>query len=185
VTYVGAKESAVANGLLFVVENTDQLIIAAQIGEYDVGLLQLGQEVIVKTDSTGDMQFRGHVSNIAPAAVKDAGGNTIESSNVQFDAEISLLEKDTAIKIGMNARLTIIFENKSDVFSVPYDAVAVEADGSNCIYVAEETNDDSQVAYRKINVETGLTTDMAVEIKSSELEAGMEVIVNPEAFILK
>lgn len=182
VTMVNAKENGSTAGLLFVIEDTDNLIISTAIGEYDISLIKLGQEVIIKADSTGDKQFIGTVSKIAPTAIKDASGNTASSSNVQFDTEITMKDKDPNIKIGMNVRLTIKLNEKKGVYSVPYDAIVAEADGSQWIYVLETTQKDgkAQSTTRKIQVQTGMETDMYLEISSPDLKDEMIIQINPK-----
>lgn len=182
ITIVNAKESVTSNGLLFIIEDTENLIVSSQIGEYDVNLIHLGQEVIVKTDSTGDQEFMGYISNIAPVAQKDSAGNTVASSNVQFNTEITLKEYNPAIKIGMNARLNIIIDEKKGVFSVPYNTVVVDENGNSCIFVLDEIQNENEIqtVIRKIVVQTGMSTDMLVEIISPELKEGMNILVNPE-----
>ncbi|MDF2593270.1 MAG: transporter, partial [Clostridia bacterium] len=179
ITMVNAKENGSATGLLFVIEDTDNLIVSTAIGEYDISLIQLGQEVIIKSDSTGDKQFIGAVSQIAPTAIKDASGNTASSSNVQFDTEITMKDKDPNIKIGMNVRLTIKLNEKKGVYSVPYDAITTEANNSQWIQALEAAQKDgkSQSSTKKIQVETGMETDMYVEISSPDLKDGMNVLV--------
>lgn len=174
VTMVNAKENGPTAGLLFVIEDTENLIVSTAIGEYDISLIKLGQEVIIKTDSTGDKQFMGAVAKIAPTAIKDASGNTASSSNVQFDTEVALTDKDPNIKVGMVVRLTIKLNEKKDIYSVPYDAIVAEADGSKYIYVLEN---DSKTQ-KKIQVETGMETDMYIEVSSPDLKDGMNVLAN-------
>lgn len=90
VTVANAKAGESGPGLLFVVEDTDNLIVSTSIGEYDIALIKIGQEVAIKTDSTGDQLFTGAVSKIAPTAQKDINGNVTSSSDVQFDTEVAL-----------------------------------------------------------------------------------------------
>jgi multidrug efflux pump subunit AcrA (membrane-fusion protein) len=183
VTLVNAKENSSAAGLLFVIEDTENLTVSTAIGEYDISLIELDQEVIIKTDSTGDKQFLGFVSKIAPTAIKDASGNTASTSNVQFDTEILMKDKDPNIKVGMNVRLTIKINEKKNVYSVPYDAVTTDVDGSQYINVLDLTQKDgkSQSTTKKIQVQTGMETDMYVEINSPELEDGMNVLIGTKA----
>jgi multidrug efflux pump subunit AcrA (membrane-fusion protein) len=183
VTLANAKENSSAAGLLFVIEDTENLIVSTAVGEYDISLIALGQEVIIKTDSTGDKQFLGSVSKIAPTAIKDASGNTASTSNVQFDTEIMMKDTDPNIKIGMNVRLTIKINEKKNVFSVPYDAVSTDVDGSQYINVLEMIQKDgkAQSTTKKIIVQTGMETDMYVEISSPELEDGMNVLISTKA----
>jgi multidrug efflux pump subunit AcrA (membrane-fusion protein) len=181
ITMINAKENGAATGLLFVIEDAENLIVSTSIGEYDISLIKLGQEVIIKTDSTGDKQLMGAVSKIAPTAIKNASGSTASTSNVQFDTEITMKEIDANIKIGMNVRLTIKLNEKKDVFSVPYDAITKEADGSQWISVIETSKKDGkeQSTSKKIQVQTGMETDMYVEISAPDLKDGMNVLINP------
>lgn len=183
ITLVNAKENGAATGLLFVIEDTENLIVSTSIGEYDISLIKLGQEVIIKTDSTGDKQLMGTVSKIAPTAIKDASGSTTASSNVQFDTEITMKDKDSNIKIGMNVRLTIKLNEKKGVYSVPYDAIVTQKDGSQFINVLETSQKDgkSQSATRKIQVQTGMETDVYIEISSPDLRDGMNVQIGTKA----
>jgi HlyD family secretion protein len=177
VTLVNVKENGTAAGLLFVVEDTENLVVATSIGEYDVSRIKLGQEVLIKTDSTGNREFLGAVSKIAPTAAKDASGSTGSSSNVAFDSEITVKEKDPNIKIGMNVRLTIKINEKKDVYFVPYDAVMKEGDGSRWIYAQQELQKEGklQTETRKLPVQTGMETDMYVEITGPELRDGLVI----------
>lgn len=179
VTMVNAKQGGSAAGLLFVVEDTDNLIVSTNIGEYDIDKIKIGQEVTVKADSLGDRKFAGGVSKIDPTAVKDSSGNTASSSNVQFYTEITLKDKDPGVKIGMNVRLTIKLNEKKNVYSVPYDAIVTEG-GKQWIYVSDksQTGNNGQNAAKKIQVQKGMETDMYVEVNSPDLKDGMNVQIN-------
>lgn len=58
-TAVYAKEGVPAAGLLFVVENTDDLVIKTALKEYDVATVQEGMPTEIKSDATGEEVFRG------------------------------------------------------------------------------------------------------------------------------
>jgi HlyD family secretion protein len=182
VTLVNAKENASPSGVLFVIEDTDNLVVSTEIGEYDIAAVNVGQDVIIKSDSMGDKEFAGIVSKIAPTAAKDASGNTSSSSNVQFNTEVILKDKDPGIKIGMNVRLSIKLKEKKDVFSIPYDAVGTETDGSQYIYAVDGSQGDRNLnnAAIKIKVEKGMETDMYIEVISPDLKEGMNIQSNPK-----
>lgn len=182
VTMVNAVEGESGAGLLFVVEDTDNLIVRTSIGEYDIGLIGVGQEVAIRSDSTGDREYAGTVSKIAPTAQRDAGGDIASSSNVQFDTEIALKDSGPEIKIGMNVRLTIKLKEKKNVFTVPYDAVIVHDDGSKWVKALEAADNTGKAkdVYKEIPVETGMETDMYVEINGADLKEGLKVLTNPQ-----
>ncbi len=182
VTMVNAEEGEPASGLMFVVEDTDHPIVRTSIGEFDIGSIKVGQEVTIKTDSTGNKEFLGTVSEIAPTAQKDQSGNTDASSDISFATKVTLKDRDPNIKIGMNARLTVKLCEKKDVYSVPYDAVITHEDGSKWINALDTVagNVGGKAVYTEIPVQTGLETDMDVEIFGSDLKDGLVVQTNPQ-----
>lgn len=182
VTMVNAVEGENGAGLLFVVEDTDHLVVSTSIGEYDIGLVRLGQEVGVKSDSTGDREFTGTVSKISPTAQKDANGDVASSSDVQFNAEIALQDSGSDIKIGMNVRLTLKLDERKNVFTVPYEAVIDHDDGSRSIMALEASDNTGRgkASFKEIPVKTGMETDMYVEIDGTGLKEGLKVLADPQ-----
>lgn len=187
VTAVYAKVGEPGNGLLFVVEDTQSLKINTKIKEYDVANIREGMPVVIKSDATGDQEISGTVTYIAPAAVKTEAGNTQtggNDSNVEFEAEVQVNDPNCGLRIGMNTRLTVLLEEKQDVFGVPYDAVVEKADGSTVVYAAvEQQNSGKNTSYvvTEIPVTTGLETDFYIEISGGEVTPGMAVISNPQS----
>ena len=187
VTAVYAKVGEPGNGLLFVVEDTQSLKINTKIKEYDVANIREGMPVVIKSDATGDQEISGTVTYIAPAAVKTEAGNTQtggNDSNVEFEAEVQVNDPNCGLRIGMNTRLTVLLEEKQDVFGVPYDAVVEKADGSTVVYAAvEQQNSGKNSSYvvTEIPVTTGIETDFYIEISGGEVTPGMAVISNPQS----
>ena len=187
VTAVYAKVGEPGNGLLFVVEDTQSLKINTKIKEYDVANIREGMPVVIKSDATGEQEISGTVTYIAPAAVKTEAGNTQtggNDSNVEFEAEVQVNDPNCGLRIGMNTRLTVLLEEKQDVFGVPYDAVVEKADGSTVVYAAvEQQNSGKNSSYvvTEIPVTTGLETDFYIEISGGEVTPGMAVISNPQS----
>ena len=184
VTLSNAKSGESSAGLLFIVEDTENLIVSTSIGEYDISLIKTGQQVTIKTDSTGDKEFPGTISKIAPAAKRDISGN-ISSSNVQYDTEVAMKSNDSNIRIGMNVRLTIILNEKKDVFAIPYDAVTTDDSGSKWVSILDTAIEGGRQAdtVKKIKVTTGMETDMYIEIQAPELNEGLKVITSPQGGI--
>lgn len=136
VTAVIAKEGGSGQGLLFVIEDTAKLKIDTKVKEYDIASVKTGLPVVIKSDGTGDDEYDGKVAKIAPTAIKAANGDTVETTDVQFATEIGVTQSGTRLKIGMNARMDIITEEKAEVFAVPYDAVVENENGESIVYIA-------------------------------------------------
>ncbi|MDO9535371.1 MAG: efflux RND transporter periplasmic adaptor subunit [Bacillota bacterium] len=174
VTAVNAKVGASGNGLLFVIEDTENLIITTYVKEYDIGQVQQGQMVTIRSDATGNSVFRGKIIKIAPTSAKSATGETIVSSTVEFETQIAVLDHGAGLKIGMNTRLNIILEERADLYVVPYDAVTVNADGQSIVYVITEEQEKQIV--KELVVETGMETDFYTEVSGEGLSDGVMVV---------
>jgi HlyD family secretion protein len=173
ITVKNAQEGSVPTGIMFVIANTDDLIVDTQIKEIDAASVEPGDKVTIQTDATGDAEIKGTVKSIAPAATASTEG----TGNVTYAAKVSIDEKNPSLRIGMRARMDIVVQEKNDVFVVPYDAL-LEKDEGSVIMVAEK--DGAFYKAKEIPVTTGLETDVAIEISGSELKEGMLVIGNPD-----
>lgn len=188
VTAVYAKVGEPGNGLLFVVEDTESLKITTRIKEYDIANVQVGMPVTIKSDATGDKEISGTITYIAPAAVKSDTGSTQTSSNnsnVEFEAEVQVNDKDSGLRIGMNTRLTVLLEEKQDVFGVAYDSVVKKQDGTDVLYALEpkstEGKDASTYIVTEVPVTTGLETDFYIEVSGSNIQNGMSIVSDPQS----
>lgn len=179
VTEVYAKVGEKASGLMFVIENDEALKVKTSIKEYDLPDVQIGMEAIVKTDATEDKEFAGTVGFIAPAAKKAADGSMLSSTNVEFECEVDITEITKELKIGMNARVNIVTDSKSNVLAVPYDAILTDENNDSYIYIAEADKNDLYKV-KKVVITQGLQTDFFVEVTSNELKEGSLIISSPE-----
>ena len=182
VTGVYVVEGAVASGLMFVIEDIESLKISTKIKEYDMADLKIGNAVEISADATGDAVFGGMLSNIAPTSVKDQAGETISGTDVEFEAEVEVTSKNTGLKIGMKTRMDVIYQEKKQVFSVPYDAVTENENGEEIIYIAKEDEEGNFFA-EAVVVTTGMENDFSIEIISKDIEAGAKVITNIDGLI--
>jgi multidrug resistance efflux pump len=105
VTAVIAKEGAVGAGLLFVIEDTENLRITTRFREYDIARIETGIEVTITSDATGNAIYTGTISRINPAA-------TMTSPVVEFEAIVAVTSQNTGLRIGTNTRLNIIFDGE-------------------------------------------------------------------------
>ena len=177
--YVTEGESNATGSMLFVIEDLSDLEIKTTVKEYDVGQLSVGMPVTVKADSTGTTTYQGTVKEIGVTAVKDARGDTVNSSTAEFDITISVEPGDGRLLVGMNARATIAIESKQDALAVLYSAVAYDADGSPYVMVGRK-NDKGELIAQKVPVTTGVETDYEIEIHSDELTEGDLIVDDPD-----
>ena len=184
VTAVYAEEGQPGNGLLFVIEDTDALKITTNIREYDVGNIEVGMPVIIKSDATGDKEISGTVTYIAPAANKTEAGNTLtaDDSTVEFEAEVQVNDADSGLRIGMNTRLTVLLEERDNVYGVPYDSVVEKADGSEVVYAVEPSSEkEGSYVVTEVPVTTGLETDFYIEVSGDGITDGLSIVSDPQS----
>jgi HlyD family secretion protein len=178
VTFVQANVGQTASGLMFIVENTDDLIVSTSLNESDIGAVKVGQNVLVITDATSGESIEGTVSHISSAAQKTAAG-AANNTSAFFTVEVKINKPDDRIKIGMNARLTITTEHKEGVFAVPVSAIRKTSEGS-CVQVVEQSG-NGYAQPRLIPVQTGIETASMVEIISDQLSDGMLIVTQMKA----
>jgi multidrug resistance efflux pump len=100
VTAVFATEGAIGSGILFVVEDTDDLRIMTRFREYDISRIAEGMSVTITADGTGNTAHAGVISRINPAAVTEYGV-------VEFEAEVTVTSSETNLRIGMSTRVQL------------------------------------------------------------------------------
>jgi len=173
ITEVNVKVGALPGGIMFVIEDTENLHVSARVREYSISSVILGQDAVVTTDATGDKEYSGMVSYISPRAVSAAG-----STSVEFEVQAELIQPDTEIKIGMNAFLNIIIEKKPNVFAVPNSVIVTNERGS-FVYTME--NDEK----KEIAVTLGIRTMVNAEVSGNGLFDGMQLLIDPEGLLSK
>ena len=178
--YVNEGESNASGSLLFVIENLEELEIVTSVREYDIASLAVGMPAEIKTDATGDTVYSGQVKDIAITAQKDAYGNTVSSSNAEFDVTLSVDPGEGGLLVGMNGRATITTDSTEGVLAVLYSSLGYDEDGAPYV-MAARPQDDGTLVVEKVPVETGVETDFEVEVISDALAEGDLILDDPTA----
>lgn len=151
VTEVNAQEGngyQATTGALMTIQAVDVYEVTTQVDEYDINNVVVGQEVAIMTDATGDDEFKGKVTFIAPIATSSSGsGNATASSgsgSTTFEVKIDILDKDQRLRLGMSAKLNILIDTHKNVLAVPYDAIEEKDGGQTVIYVVDKNAEDSK-----------------------------------------
>jgi HlyD family secretion protein len=140
------------------VADLNDLIVSANIEEYDAPLLALGQKVTMTSDGLEGKVYTGEITKInitASNASSNMGTETV------VPIEISVDNPDGILKQNYNLDLEIETVNKTDVLCV--SAAAIGTDGkTDESYVYKVEND----VVKKTVVELGETDDTNTEILS-------------------
>ena len=179
VTAVIAEEGALGAGLLFVIQDTDSLIIKTNINEFDLACVNLGDKVNIRADATGNTVFTGILTRIAPTSTQMASGSNQRGAHAEFESEVAVDPGENGLKIGMNARLSIVVQQRNNVFAVPAQSVTDNEYGERIIYIAIPGEYGSDLA-KAVPVTTGIEIDRYIEVSGEGLSEGMLVIRNAE-----
>ena len=167
-----------AGGALLTIEGVESFIVETEIDEYDIADIKEGMEVVIKTDATRDEELAGKVISVAPASTANAatsamtgmGTATTGSSSATYTVKIELTTPNDRLRLGMNAKLSIITNKSENVLAVPYDAITEKEDGTKSVTIIKDDNSEEE-----INVTTRLESGYYTEISSDKLKAGMKV----------
>ena len=185
VTKVNVKPGDIYTGTtIATVEGCEDFIVEAEIDEYDIADVKEGMKVIIKTDATREEELEGRVIYTAVSATNSAMQTGMTSAattqmekaggNATYNIKIALDTPNDRLRLGMNAKLSIITEMKENVLSVPYDSVYTREDGSKYIEIAKNDTGEEK---EEIDVKTGIEGSYYIEVISDKLKPGMKVVL--------
>lgn len=197
ITAVNVTEGANFNGgAVANIESTDAFVIEAQIEEYDIPDIKEGMKVLVKTDATRDVELEGVVTYVAPRATNSGGSSMAgfssmlsgvdtssfsgSSGSATYLVKITLNEPNERLRLGMNAKVSIITEESVDTWSVAYDAVYTREDGTTYLEKVVGKDEEGNILTEEMDVEIGLQGTYYVEIISSEITSDTQILI-PDA----
>lgn len=143
------------------VQNTESLVMTLSIDEEEIGKVAVGQEVEITVNAYEENTYIGSITKINEIGSYASNGSSF-TATVKF-------ENDGNIKIGMSGSATVTLEKAEEVIAVPVEAVQTK---NNTKYVVVKNADGTT---ENITVETGISNDAYVEIKSGL--TGAETIV--------
>lgn len=177
---VSAKPGDVYAGTaIAVIAGVEEFVIESEISEYDIADIKEGMKVLIKTDSTRDEELKGRITYVSATATDNTvsamtGTTAVASSNATYKVKITLDAQNDRLRLGMNAKLSIITDSRENVWTVPYEAVHEKEDGTKYIEILK---DEQTKEKEELKVTTGLESSYYVEISSNKLTNGMKVVM--------
>jgi multidrug efflux pump subunit AcrA (membrane-fusion protein) len=188
VTVINAVVGNPGTGNLFEIENLDNMEVKASIKEVDIANVKVGQRTEIKTDATGEKALAGEISTVSPSAKKGGavqvkadsqGSSSSGSSDTGFETKIKINDTNENIKPGLSARVNIILNEKSDIYTVSSDSI-VQGQNGKSIFVAEKSGaKPNEYIIKEVPVQTGVESDFSVEISGEGIADGVIVIDEP------
>lgn len=178
--------SMVSTSDLMIIEDNKNLKLTVSIPETDILKISQGMSANIEAAALEDVQIPGKVNKIINFATStDSSMGPMEGGPVtgSYSAEV-LIEGETQLLLGMNAKAEIIVSEKKDALSVAYDSILKEDDGKAYVYLATETEETSGDAplysISKVPVTIGDEGDYYTEIISDEIKEGDIIISYPD-----
>jgi multidrug efflux pump subunit AcrA (membrane-fusion protein) len=146
VTAVNAQAGdTYTGGTLVQIDDTSAYTITTSVDEYDISSVEVGQRVVILTEATDDDELEGKITFVAPSTdstsdttSSESGGQAGGSSSSSgYEVKIKVKSQDDRLKMGLTAKCSIILDEVTDVYAVPYDAVSENPDGSYYITVLD------------------------------------------------
>lgn len=180
VTMVNATEGETASGVLFVIEDTDALVVTASVKAYDLDRVREGMRVTVESDTTGDAVYAGVLESIAPTAKKDATGSIVSTNDAEFETVVRVADKNTGLKIGVSARIAYVAEEAKDTLTVPESAVLTENGESYVLRIADKDGKGG-FTLERVPVTVGVSDGVTVSVTG--VSEGDEVADNADQYL--
>ena len=135
------------------IANMNDLIFEGQIDETEVGSLYEGMPLTITIGALRDYTFDADLEYISPKAVESNGAN-------QFKVKAAVkVDSEHTIRSGYSANAQIELEKKEGVLSVPESALEFIKDEA---YLQVK---NAEGAYKPVNVTTGISDGVNIEIK--------------------
>lgn len=144
-------------------QTADGYKVSMMVSKYDIARVREGLPANIKI---GDIQYTGKVSKINQAARNDSSGKAKASVEIDVDTADDLI-------VGLDADVTLIFDDVENILRVPSECVYTDDDGS-FVYITDENSE-----VKKEYVTVGLNDSLYTQIEG--LSEGTHIIDDPDA----
>ena len=156
---VKAGDTIDAGAKLCTIYDLSYLKMTMNVDELDINKISVGQDVTITADAVEGKTFAGKVTKINMAGTTTNGVTT-------YPVEVQIDNPDEDLLQGMNVSTEIVVSQADDVIAIPVGAVT----RGNMVLVKTGANSSEDPSipegYEYVEVETGISNDSYVEIKS-------------------
>lgn len=181
VTAIYATEGESISGVMFVIEDTENLVVTSTVKAYDLDKISVGMKVKIETDATGNDVFLGVIESVSPAAVKDSSGSVLSTNDAEFETVVRITDKSDRLKIGVSARIEYVVEEETGVLAIPESAIIKDESGTYVLAVSD--TEEGGVILSRTEVECGMNDGIYTVCKN--LENGMRIADNAKNYLAK
>ncbi|MBR3514999.1 MAG: HlyD family efflux transporter periplasmic adaptor subunit [Lachnospiraceae bacterium] len=153
ITAVNVKEGENSTGVLFVIEDTSDLVLTARVSEKNINQVDRGMVADVTTKSDNSDVYEGRVTQISETAYKNAAGETdTTGKDADYKVTLDITEPDSRIRVGMNAKVSFVSYECRGCLTVPNEAVYTDENGESYILTVTMGEEGGTIGTEKISV---------------------------------
>jgi membrane fusion protein, multidrug efflux system len=161
-----------AGDKMLTLQTLDPIFVDFTLPQSTAGMIQVGQEIEMKTDAFKDARFKGKITAVSPKV-------ELNTRNMQIEAMVS--NPDKKVLPGMFANVTINLGDRVKYLTLPQTSITYNPYGST-VFIARKTDRmDKQgkplIEAEQVFVTTGLTRGDQVAIVKG-LEPGVMVVTS-------
>jgi len=179
---VEVNENVASGQQVAVVSCGDQFEVTVDLPEGLIGSVDIGTDATIQFGAIPNQTFSGKVSEVAVASAAGTAG---------FPVVIRILEKSAALRSGLAANVSFLFDGNEAVgtFVLPVNAVVNGPDGTY-VYIADPSGDGEAIV-RRHPVQLGELTQLGIEITAGVIigdrviTAGISVIRDGQRVLLE
>ncbi len=173
VTELNALEGSASNlsKPAVVIQQLDNLMAVVSLGKYDALKVKVGQETLLKY---GDMDFKGKVAFINPAAVSSI---STSGQSTSLEGEINILDENSSLKVDFDVSVDILLGSATDVVKIPIECIKYDKDDKSYVFKVVENK------VKQVEVSLGLQSDIEAEVLKG-LTLSDIVVLNPSITIV-
>lgn len=138
---------------LFRLVNLNEMYVEANVPENYLSKIKKGTSVVVRIDAV-NKTFEGSVRQV---------GNFINPDNRTFKIEVAIPNKENLLKPNLIASVKLNDYTAESSITIPENVIQQNSLGEQMVYVLQAKNDSIGIA-KKVLIETGYTSDAAVEV---------------------
>lgn len=153
-----------SSALITMMGSSDTMQVVVPVNQVDIAKVSVGQSANIALDAYQGQTFSGKVTKVSPTGTSQSGVTT-------FDVTLNVTNKNSEMKSGMTANVTIIIAQKQNVLTIP--SSAVHTNGSTETVSVLNSGSTTPVTQ---TIETGLDDGKNVEVVKG-LQAGDKVVV--------
>jgi RND family efflux transporter MFP subunit len=160
---------------LFEIADLSDLIVVANIPEYSIHGVLLGQKAIIKPDAY-ENEFYGVVSKIstlssATSSSSSSSNNSDDDTEAYVEVEITIENLPKELRPGFNSSVNIVINSIEDIISIPRISILEDQKG----YYVFVLNDEKKINKNYIDIKDSNSSIVAVD----NLEENISIIKDP------